>query len=134
MFFCFYLCFIITYSLIQREYIPKDFSDYSLLKYFFKQSYYLGVEGGIGGGVIGNILTSILLFLFGVKGSYIIAYTIAVLAILLTTDLSLLHIGRLFTKSMKVLFAFVAASVSNLFSSNYLNKIIKRNQFLKEFL
>lgn len=107
-----YLCFIITYSLIQREYIPSDLLSYISLK----QSFYLGVEGGIGGGIVGNILTSILLFLFGVKGSYIIVYTIAVLAIILTTDLSLLHIAKLFAKSITMLFVFMKSSVSTLFS------------------
>lgn len=106
-----YLCFIITYSLVQREYIPSDLLSYISLK----QSFYLGIEGGIGGGIIGNILTSILLFLFGVKGSYIIVYTIAVLAIILTTDVSLLHIVKLFAKAIKMLFTLIKTSLSNLF-------------------
>lgn len=107
-----YLFFIITYSLTQREYIPSDIPSY----FAIKTSFNLGVEGGIAGGVIGNIITSILLFLFGVKGSYIIAYTIALLAILLTTDLSLLHIGAFIVKSIKGLFAFIGSSISSLFS------------------
>ncbi|SHJ90661.1 DNA translocase FtsK [Paramaledivibacter caminithermalis DSM 15212] len=115
-----YLCFIITYSLVQREYIPSDFSNYSSLKYFFSKSYWLGVEGGIGGGIIGNIITSILLFLFGVKGSYIIAYTIGTLAIILSTNLSLVHVVKLFVKAMTMLFEFIKASIGNLLTSKTL--------------
>lgn len=108
-----YICLIITYSLIYRQHIPSDLLSIISLK----QSYYLGIEGGIGGGIVGNILTSFLLFVVGVKGSYIIVCTIAVLSIILTTNLSIMHIAGFIGKAFKMIFNFLKTSIENLFSS-----------------
>ncbi|SKC74013.1 DNA translocase FtsK [Maledivibacter halophilus] len=108
-----YICFIIIYSLIHRQHIPEDILSYISLK----QSYYLGTEGGIAGGIIGNILTSILLFFVGVKGSYIIVTTMAVLSLILTTNLSIMDILGFIGKVFNMIFNFLKSSIVNLFSS-----------------
>jgi len=95
-----YMCFVITYTLIFRQDIPEDIITINSLS----RSFYLGIEGGIGGGVIGNLLTSMCLSLLGVKGSYIVVSTLAVLSIILTTNLSIMDIVDAFIKSFKVVF------------------------------
>ena len=107
-----YFCFIITYTLILREDIPKNILSYNSLSL----SYYLGIEGGIAGGIIGNVITSMFLSLLGVQGSYIVVGTLAVLSIILTTSLSIKDIIESFSKGLRIASDFIKSSWDNLFS------------------
>lgn len=95
-----YMCFVITYTLIFRQDIPENIMTINSLNI----SFHLGIEGGIGGGIIGNLVTSMFLSLLGVKGSYIVVGTLAVLSIILTTNLSIMDILSGFKKSFRFLF------------------------------
>ncbi len=107
-----YFCFIITYTLILREDIPENILSYNSLSL----SYYLGIEGGIAGGIIGNVITSMFLSLLGVQGSYIVVGTLAVLSIILTTNLSIKDIIESFSKGLRIISDFIKSSWDNLFS------------------
>ncbi len=111
-----YICVIITYSLIFREDMPSNILSYNSLS----TSYYLGIEDGIAGGIIGNLLTSFLLSILGVQGSYIIVGTLAVLSIILTTNLSIMDILKAVGKSIKFMINSIKASIGNISFENIL--------------
>ncbi|WP_432667574.1 DNA translocase FtsK [Wukongibacter baidiensis] len=95
-----YMCFVITYTLVFRQDIPENIITINSLS----RSFYLGIEGGIAGGIIGNLITSMFLSLLGVKGSYIVVSTLAVLSIILTTNLSIMDIINGIGKSFGLVF------------------------------
>ncbi len=111
-----YICVIITYSLIFRQDMPSDLLSINGLR----QSYFLGIEDGIAGGVIGNLLTSFLLSLLGVKGSYVIVGTLAVLSIILTTSLSIKDILTAIVKSVRFIFDSIKTSIGKISFENIL--------------
>jgi len=79
-----YFSYIIIYTLYFRNYIPEEILKFSSLKIV----YYFGIDG-FGGGVIGSILASVFMYIFGVKGSYIILTTLIMVSIILTTNITL---------------------------------------------
>ncbi|XUW93914.1 DNA translocase FtsK [Wukongibacter sp. M2B1] len=105
-----YMCFVITYTLVFRQDIPENIITYNSLS----RSFYLGIEGGIGGGIIGNLITSMFLSLLGVKGSYIVVGTLAVLSIILTTNLSIMDIVNGLGKSFSLVFGSIKNFVTDL--------------------
>lgn len=111
-----YICVIITYSLIFSQDIPSDLLSINGLR----QSYFLGIEDGIAGGVIGNLLTSFLLSLLGVKGSYVIVGTLAVLSIILSTSLSIMDIFTAIGKSVSFIFDSIKTSIGKISFENIL--------------
>ncbi len=81
-----YLSTLVIYTLISINHTPLDILSYNGIK----TAFFLGNENnGIGGGVIGSLLTKSLTYFFGIKGSYIIIFTIIILTLLLTTSISL---------------------------------------------
>lgn len=111
-----YICVIITYSLIFSQDIPENI----LSKNSLSTSYYLGIEDGIAGGIVGNILTTFLLALLGVKGSYIIVGTLAVLSIILTTNLSIMDIVNFLGRSVQFFIISIKTSISKISFENIL--------------
>lgn len=98
-----YFSFIILYSLSDIKYINKMTS--------LKTMYYYGIEGGVGGGVLSNIITRGILYLFGIKGSYLVVITLIIFTLLISTNASilktlkfLLHLLRKLLNHFKSLF------------------------------
>lgn len=129
----FYFSYIIIYTLIYRSYIPDQILSIPSLKIV----YYFAVEG-FGGGIIGSIFTSIFLYFFGVKGSYIVLGTFVLVTLILTTNITISNSIIIFLKGLKQLYNSLKNMLKNLFytvktkSNEKSAKESTSNEFTKE--
>ncbi len=105
-----YFCYIIIYALIYRSYIPNQILTIPSLKIM-----YLFAIDGFGGGIIGSIFTSVLLYIFGVKGSYIVLATFFLVTIILTTNITISKLFITIFKSLNQLYISTKNKFKNLF-------------------
>jgi len=107
-----YLCIIMIYSLNDVEYIQKMAS--------IKTMYNSAIEGGVGGGIIGSIITRMFIYLFGVKGSYLIVITSIIFCLLITTNVSISRTFKVIFLSLKKLLNLIGTFFQELNTGDHL--------------
>lgn len=130
-----YICFIIIYTLINKQYLPNIV----LTQTSILTLYYLGQEG-LGGGILGSLITSIFKYLFGIRGSYIVVFTLIIFSIMITTNLSItfllksiMKLIHYILKALKQKFINVKQNMNNLDNSAKNTITLENNKNTQDF-